>query len=223
MGRFLIVRHGETAWNADGRIQGHSNTALSEHGVQQARATASRLADVAIDAAYSSDLVRASETARILLEGRDTSLVQTAELRERYYGVFEGLTVDERRTRHPDMFAASLVKDLDFAPAGGESARKTLDRMAAFVGGIKEKHLEETVLLAGHGGSLRSLILAVMDLPPEATWKFVMANCSLTIIDTYWDNAVLRLYNDTSHLTQLGQVGVTAAGNASADTGHAPA
>ena len=103
------------------------------------------------------------------------------------------------------MFAASLVKDLDFAPTGGESARKTLDRMAAFVGEIKEKHLEETVLLAGHGGSLRSLILAVMDLPPEATWKFVMANCSLTIIDTYWDNAVLRLYNDTSHLTQLGQ------------------
>ena len=101
MGRFLIVRHGETAWNADGRIQGHSNTALSEHGIQQARATASRLADVAIDAAYSSDLVRASETARILLEGRDTPLVQTAELRERYYGVFEGLTVDERRTRHP--------------------------------------------------------------------------------------------------------------------------
>ena len=223
MGRFLIVRHGETAWNAEGRIQGHSDTPLSEHGIRQAQAAAGRLADTVIDAAYCSDLMRAAETARILLESHDAPLVRTVELRERYYGVFEGLTVDERRTQYPDMFAASLVKDLDFAPTGGESARKTLDRMSSFAGEIKEKHLEETVLLVGHGGSLRSLILAVMDLPAEATWKFVMANCSLTIIDTYWDNAVLRLYNDASHLTNLGQVGVMAAGNASADTGHAPA
>ena len=90
MGRFLIVRHGETAWNAEGRIQGHSDTPLSEHGIRQARAAASRLADPVIDAAYSSDLVRASETARMLLEGRDTPLVRTAELRERYYGSLKG-------------------------------------------------------------------------------------------------------------------------------------
>ena len=65
---------------------------------------------------------------------------------------------------------------------------------------IKERHLDETVLIVGHGGSLRSAVIALMEFPPEATWSFVMANCSLTVIDTFSDNSVLRLYNDTSHL-----------------------
>ena len=77
MGRFLIVRHGETVWNAEGRIQGHSDTKLSDHGVLQAQAVARRLADATIDAAYSSDLARASETANIILTGRDVALNQT--------------------------------------------------------------------------------------------------------------------------------------------------
>ena len=72
--------------------------------------------------------------------------------------------------------------------------------MTGVIGEIKERHLNETVLIVGHGGSLRSAIIALMELPPEATWRFVMANCSLTVIDTYPDNAVLGLYNDTSHL-----------------------
>ena len=219
MGRFLIVRHGETAWNAEGRIQGHSDTPLSERGVLQARALANRLAGTPIDAAYSSDLSRAADTARILLEGRDAPLIQSELLRERYYGVFEGLTVEERRSQFPEMFQASLVKDLDFAPTGGETTRETLVRMTGIVGEIKEKRLKETTLLVGHGGSLRSGILALMELPPECSWKFVMANCSLTIIDTYWDNAVMRLYNDTSHLAEAG---VPAATGANPVTGHAP-
>ena len=113
------------------------------------------------------------------------------------------------------------MKDLDFAPTGGESARQTLSRMTPWVTGIKDKHLEESVLLVGHGGSLRSSILALMEFPPEATWRFVMGNCSLTIIDTYSDNAVFRLYNDTSHLNGLGTGAVPAHGGNNAITGHA--
>ena len=218
MGRFLIARHGETSWNAEGRIQGHSDIELSERGVLQARALARRLAGASIDAAYSSDLLRASETARIVLDGRDVPLAQTELLRERYYGVFEGLTVEQRQDRYPTMFEASLIKDLDFAPTGGESARQTLKRMTSIMGDLKKRHLGDTVLIVGHGGSLRSAILALMEFPPEATWRFVMANCSLTVVDTYEDNAVLRLYNDTSHLAT---VPVPAAGGANAVTGDA--
>ncbi len=218
MGRFLIVRHGETSWNVEGRIQGHSDVALSERGVLQAQALARRLATVSVDAAYSSDLVRASETAKIVLEGRETPLTEEELLRERYYGVFEGLTVEQRQERYPAMFIASIVKDLDFAPTGGESARETLRRMTSVMGELKRKHLDDTVLVVGHGGSLRSGVMALLELPPESTWKFVMANCSLTIIDTYEDNAVLRLYNDTSHLAA---VPLPAAGEANAVTGHA--
>ena len=206
MGRLLIVRHGETPWNAQGRLQGHADIDLSEKGRQQAREVAKRLADTPIDVAYSSDLARAWHTAQIVLDRRDVPLKSTEGLRERYYGVFEGLTVEERQAQYPDEFAASLIKDLEFAPPGGETARGTFNRMTGVIGEIKKRHLNETVLIVGHGGSLRSAIIALMELPPEATWRFVMANCSLTVIDTYWDNAVLGLYNDTSHLDIAGSL-----------------
>ena len=156
MGRLLIVRHGETPWNAEGRLQGHADIDLSEKGRQQAREVAKRLADTPIDVAYSSDLARAWHTAQIVLDQRDVPLNSNEGLRERFYGVFEGLTVEERQAQFPDEFAASLIKDLEFASPGGESALGTLRRMTGVIGEIKERHLNETVLIVGHGGSLRS-------------------------------------------------------------------
>lgn len=203
MGRLLIVRHGETEWNAEGRIQGHTDIGLSEKGRQQARSVARRLVDVPIDVAHCSDLSRTCETAKIILGERAIPLQLTPKLREYHKGVFEGLTAVEMKDRYPDLYAASLLPDLDFAPTGGESIRQTSARMADFVAQVKEHHLDDTMLIVGHGGSLRALIVALLALPLEATWRFVMANCSLSIIDTYPDNAVLRLYNDVSHLDGL--------------------
>ena len=111
--------------------------------------------------------------------------------------------MEERRDRYPEMFAASLVKDLDFAPKGGESARATYARMTDFIAGLRARHPDETVLIVGHGGSLKSAIIALMELPLEANWRFVISNCSLSVFDTYPDNTVLHLYNDTSHLDSL--------------------
>ena len=197
------MRHGETEWNVVGRIQGHSDIPLSQKGREQAHTVARRLAAAPLDVVYCSDLSRASETARIILGDRDIPLHATPELRERDYGVFEGLTLKERRDQYPQLFAASLVKDLDFAPTGGESPRATSVRMTDFVAGLRSRHPDETVLIVGHGGSLRAAIIALMEFPLEATWRFVMSNCSLSVFDTYPDNAVLRLYNDTSHLDGL--------------------
>jgi broad specificity phosphatase PhoE len=203
-GKLLIVRHGETEWNAEGRIQGHTDVALSERGIEQARMAARRLAHVQIDAAYSSDLRRSSQTARMILGERDAPLYTTSLLREYHKGVFEGLTAEETRKRYPELYAASLVKDLDFAPSGGETTRQTSRRIAGFVAGIKERHQGDTVLIVGHGGSLRAAFVALLELPLEANWKFELANCGLSMVDIYPDNAVLRLYNDTSHLDGLG-------------------
>ena len=197
------MRHGETEWNVLGRIQGHSDVPLSQKGREQAHTVARRLKEAPLDVIYCSDLSRASETARIILGDRDIPLHATAKLRERDYGVFEGLSLEERRDRLPEMFAASLIKDLDFAPTGGESARATSARMTEFIAGLRARHPDETVLIVGHGGSLRAAIIALMEFPLEATWRFVMSNCSLSVFDTYPDNAVLRLYNDTSHLDGL--------------------
>ena len=197
------MRHGETEWNVLGRIQGHSDVPLSQNGREQAQTVARRLAGAPLDVVYCSDLSRASETARIIRGHREIPLHATPELRERDYGVFEGLSLEERRDRYPEMFAASLVKDLDFAPTGGESPRATSARMTEFIAGLKARHPDETVLIVGHGGSLRAAIITLMEFPLEATWRFVMSNCSLSVFDTYPDNAVLRLYNDTSHLDGL--------------------
>ena len=200
MGRLYLVRHGETEWNVQGRIQGHTDVELSDWGRQQAQAMAQRLSGVTFDVAYTSDLSRSSETAQIILGQRTTSLHSTDRLREFHKGVFEGLTVHEYRRRYPDLYQASLVNDLDFAPTGGETIRQTSSRMAGFVSELKKDHQNETVLVVGHGGSLRSAVVAIMDLPLEANWKMAMGNCSLSVFDIYPDNAVMLLYNDTSHL-----------------------
>jgi broad specificity phosphatase PhoE len=208
MGRLLLVRHGETPWNLDGRLQGSTDVDLSEKGREQARLVGRRLSTTAIDLAYSSNQSRARETAEIILEGRDVEgrdvpLHAIPELRERSHGVFEGLTAKERRQRYPDLFAASLLNNLDFAPTGGETFRQTNRRMAAWAQDFRDAHLDSTVLVVGHGGTLRAAILGWLDLPDHTTFRFIMANCNLSIIDTYPDNAVLRLYNDTSHLEPL--------------------
>ena len=203
MGIIYITRHGETEWNAQQRIQGHTDVPLSERGRAQAQMLARRLADVPIDAVYSSDLRRAADTARALLAGRNAPppLTLAPELREYHKGIFEGLTPDECEQRHPEIYAASLVNDLDFTPPGGETVRQTAARIHAIVQQVRRAHPDQTVLIVGHGGSLRAALVSLLELPPQANWKFVMHNCSLTIIHTYPDNAVLHLYNDTSHIS----------------------
>ena len=204
MSRWYIVRHGETEWNAQGRIQGHTDISLSEKGIQQARLVAQRLAGVTLDVAYSSDLERSAQTARQILGERTIPLHTSPRLREYNKGVFEGLTPEETCQRYPELYEASQVNDLDFAPTGGESIRQTSVRMKAIMAELKTRHPDDNVLIVGHGGALRAAFVALMELPLEANWRFVMANCGLSVLDIYPDNAVLRLYNDTSHLDGLG-------------------
>lgn len=203
MGRWFIVRHGETEWNAQGRIQGHTDISLSERGIEQARLVGQRLADVSLDVAYSSDLARSAETAQQILEHRNVPLQTTSRLREFNKGVFEGLTPEETGQRYPELYEASQVNDLDFAPPGGESIRQTSVRMNAIMTELRMRHPDENVLIVGHGGSLRAGFVALMELPLEANWRFLMTNCGLSVLDIYPNNAVLRLYNDTSHLDGL--------------------
>ena len=203
MGKWFIVRHGETEWNAQGRTQGHTDIGLSEIGDQQAGLVAQRLAGVKFDVAYCSDLRRSTDTAKKILGQRIVSLHTTPSLREYDKGVFEGLTVEQSKVRFPELYASSLIKDLDFAPPGGESTRQVSLRLGNFMMDLRERHHQDTVLIVGHGGALRSAFVALMELPLEANWRFLLANCGLSVVDVYPDIAVLSLYNDTSHLDGL--------------------
>ena len=113
MGQIYIVRHGETEWNAQGRIQGHTDINLSDAGRRQAKAVAQRLEQVSFAAAYCSDLSRTRETAEVILGQSGTPLHPTPQLREYHKGVFEGLTVPEYSKKFPDQYQASMVNDLE--------------------------------------------------------------------------------------------------------------
>ena len=203
MGQLYIVRHGETVWNREGRIQGHTNVGLSHQGMEQARLLGQRLKPVPFDAAYASDLSRAADTAAVILDGRDVPISPTPRLREYHKGAFEGMTEGELRSQYPNEYPGYVSKDLDYAPEGGESTRAVSERMASIINEIKERHLNDTVLIVGHGGSLRAAMMALLGMSLDANWRFLFGNCHLTIVDTYHDNAVLRLFNDGSHLTGL--------------------
>ena len=134
MGIIYITRHGETEWNAEGRIQGHTDVPLSDRGREAgADAGPPPRRTVRIDAAYSSDLARAADTARVAMGERDIPITFTEELREYSKGVFEGLTEAEYREAYPELYEPSMENNLDFAPPNGETIRDTSTRLARIV------------------------------------------------------------------------------------------
>lgn len=150
-----LVRHGETDWNRAGRFQGHTDIALNEVGIAQARAVAGRLAGHAIGAVAASDLRRAGETASILAEelGLAPPTID-AELRERSYGVFEGLTREECEARHPEIWRAHPAVE----PPGAEPRTLVAARMIRAV--TRAAYLAEAVAVVSHGGAIRAFLEA---------------------------------------------------------------
>ncbi|HSF22344.1 MAG TPA: histidine phosphatase family protein, partial [Burkholderiales bacterium] len=124
----IVIRHGETAWNREKRMQGTTDTPLSEVGREQARALGRRLAAHAFAALYTSDLARAWDTARAIAEFTGREAVTDPRLQERRFGIFEGLTAEEIVARYPEEHARFASRDPDYAVPGGESARSFTER-----------------------------------------------------------------------------------------------
>jgi broad specificity phosphatase PhoE len=154
----LLVRHGETDWNAEGRLQGHSDRPLNDHGRQQAKALADRLAGESIDAIYASDLARAKETAEIVGERLGLPVVIDADLREKNWGNWEGLTGDERL-------------NVEYA---GETTEEHRERTLRAVERIRERHPGQRIVVVTHGGSLRRIQAAVNGVAEP-----VIENCAV--------------------------------------------
>ncbi len=152
--RICIVRHGETDWNIEKRIQGHVDVPLNATGEAQARATAAGLAGSRFDAAYSSDLVRAWRTAEIAVAGLGLTARWSIGLRERHYGALQGLTAEEIRTRHPEEHARYLVRDPDCGFTNGESLSAFADRVVSAIEALVSAHCGQRLLLVSHGGVL---------------------------------------------------------------------
>jgi len=202
MSRWYLVRHAPTDWNVEARVQGHSDVKLNEAGRRQAVLLARRLAGIPFVVACSSDLSRTMETAEAILRGRCVPMHATPELRELSYGCWEGMTYREIQARDPVLYGQLLTGDVTFAPPRGESVEALARRVGALTRRLNEDHPGDAgnVLVVGHGGSLRALVLSLLGLPVSAFWRFQIASASLSIVSLYPQGATLDLWNDTSHL-----------------------
>ena len=198
--RLIVVRHGETDWNAEGRIQGHTDIPLSGRGEAQARRLTARLAHEPISIAYASDLQRAWRTAELALEGRDISVVRDPAWRELRFGEWEGLTSAETVVRDPEIAGRRRRHPATVAPPGGEHLGDLRARIAPAISMIAARHPGQTVLVATHGGVVRALGCHLLGMDLDLAWRLGVSNTGVAVVDIWPDGPVVEKWNDTAHL-----------------------
>ena len=179
----LLIRHGETAWNAERRLQGHLDIPLNGEGERQAALLADAIAHEPIDTLVASDLQRARQTAQAVADRRGLALHVDPALRERGYGGFEGLLYSEIEQRFPREFAAWQARDIDAVlPPGrnvGESFRAFFDRATGAILALAAAHPGRTLALVAHGGVLECAYRLARGLPLETPRDFKVYNASI--------------------------------------------
>lgn len=207
MTNLLLIRHGETEWNAARRIQGHSNSALSRLGRRQAEAVAARLSQTPIRAVYSSDLARALDTAAPLAAHHDLTVHPVPGLREKGYGDWEGMTEAEVITASPDGWHRyHVLRELNYPIPGGETWQDVQTRIVTVLRQILSDHPgpDETIAVVGHGASLRPAVLDALAAPLETLLRLRLDNASLTWLEYQSGRGGRVIFlNDTSHLEGL--------------------
>ena len=203
--RICLVRHGETLWNAEKRIQGHTDIALAPRGLVQAEAAARCLSSQPVHALYSSDLLRARQTANCIAGALGLPLTLLPAFRERRYGLFEGLTYAEARVLHPADYQAFERRDPDFAlPEGGESLRQLYQRVSQQLQHLAEAHPGQKVVLVTHGGVLDVVNRFVRGTPLDAPRDFLIPNAGMSWLNANAGRWTLERWGDTRHLESVG-------------------
>lgn len=202
MTKVILVRHGQTIWNAAHRYQGHSDIELNEAGREQARLVAERLQREPITAVYASDLVRAHDTAACIAAKHKLSVTTMPEFREISFGKWEGLTYNEIQAGWPQVIAELFERPDVVQIPDGETFLALQQRAMAGIRELTARHPDETIVVASHGGTLRTILTAALYMPLKHLWKFKQDNTAVNIISYYDDAAVVELVNDTHHVSQ---------------------
>jgi len=198
--RIIAVRHGETAWNVDTRIQGHLDIPLNETGQWQAQQLAQALAGEPIDAIYASDLQRAYATAQAVADATGAPITPETGLRERSFGHFQGRTFAEIEAELPEDARRWRKRDPDYVPEGGESLVMLRERIERTVFALAEKHPGEQVLMVAHGGVLDVLyrLATRQEIQAPRTWQ--LSNAAINRLLWTPDGLTLVGWADTQHL-----------------------
>jgi probable phosphoglycerate mutase len=202
----LLIRHGETAWNAVRRLQGHIDIPLNEEGERQAAALARALSGEALDAIISSDLQRAMQTAHAVAAGHGGVKLQTdAQLRERAYGVFEGMLYHDVEQQYPNDFALWQARDIDAVmPAGervAESFRQFYQRAIAGLRHWAERHAGQTIAVVAHGGVLECAYREAVGMQLDSPRDFQVKNASVNRFTFAGGKLSLDSWGEVDHLS----------------------
>ena len=200
--RIIAIRHGETAWNVDTRIQGQLDIPLNGKGRWQAERLAQCLRDEPIQAIYASDLARAWETAHYLGQVQGLPVVEEVGLRERGFGDFEGKTFLEIARQLPDQSLRWRSRDPEFAPPGGESLVALRLRVLDATQRLAARHPGELIALVGHGGVMDVLYRAATRLDIQAPRTWTLGNAAINRLLWTPDSLTLVGWADTHHLDE---------------------
>ena len=205
--KLYLIRHGQSGGNAEGRFGGHSPTPLSLLGQTQAEITSQALAKERITAIYSSDLVRAVQTAKPLAKLLSLDIIKTPAFRERNVGVLEGLTFDEAQKEFPSDYEALIYRDIRHVITRGESYVQLLERTTIAIAEILEKNRGGRVAIFAHTGTICFITLQILGaINSETThtpW-LITSNCGINRFEFRERNNVrVMCINDTRHLREI--------------------
>lgn len=200
--RFLILRHGETEWNAVGREMGQLDSPLTSRGLEQAERAGRALIAHRPTALYSSDLERAHHTARLIGAAIGLTPRLDVRLRERHMGIFQGLTSEESKRRHPVERAAYRADQAYLIP-GGESGAQRAERAFLCLEELATRHPNETIAIVSRGGLMMGILERTLDLAPGAGRRFRKHNAAINIFTREPSGWILESWGDVAHLSAM--------------------
>lgn len=179
--KLIFIRHGETEWNAAGRFQGQLDSNLSERGQKQAAMLGEAMRNFSFSHLYSSDLGRAYSTAKAIADVSGHEIVTDKRLRERGYGIFQGLTSAEIAEKHPDIYREYKYRENDYVVPGGESAEEILNRTLECMDDLLTRHRGGAYAVIAHGGIINRFFRNVIGLSQFYPRRFDIKNASINI------------------------------------------
>lgn len=196
-----MIRHGETPYNVEHKFQGSADIPLNDKGRRQAEFAMAALSKTHIDAVYSSPLVRAVETAEIIISGRQLDVKKVNDLREMTVGSWEGFTIDEINESYPEEYATWQYNPHLFKLEGAETLDAVCSRTVEAVRAIAEENIGKTVLIVSHICCLSTAMLTFAGLPISKLWEHPVKNASINIVEFSDDGAFSIIeWNKVDHI-----------------------
>lgn len=202
----FLVRHAESTWNRQKKMQGQKDPPLSPYGRKEAMRLAKRFEDLKFTAAYASPLKRAHQTAEVILKGKKCRISCDEDLMEMGLGEWEGRAISQVKKAYGDAFAKWAVAPSRVTIPGGEDFKEFVGRVKNAMRAIERKHRDGNVLLVSHGGVISTYATQILNLPPDDIWCLTVRNASLTIVDVKPSIHRIVTFNDTSHLMSLREI-----------------